>query len=333
MKRIILIVLILSSLIGCKSKSEAEILEPIIPEVIDNPITVEQRSPFSGEITDQDEFRAFSVIVENSAAARPHSGLSSADIIYEIAVDGWNITRFLAIYSKEYPYSVGPVRSGRVPLVSIAVNWNVSFVHYGAAENGQGDAYTTIRNHSWPKRYDGVSGLNDRYFYRDQTRSSPHNAYFNANNAMESMPLVQVKPKFNYSDEPSSSIYKEKNISFTYSSSLVSSYKYSDDNLYYRYINGQPMIDRNNQQHITTTNIIVLQAEHYEAEPVRYVLTKFEKGGKLWLFTQGQVIEGYWTYNQGDFDLYETDGTSLLLSVGKTWVQVINQNMKISIGD
>src|SRR5690606_38268173 len=56
--------------------------------------------------------RIVGVMINNHSSARPQSGLSQADIVYEILAEG-PITRFIAFYHSETPEVVGPVRSAR----------------------------------------------------------------------------------------------------------------------------------------------------------------------------------------------------------------------------
>ena len=58
-------------------------------------------------------------MIENSVDARPQSGLSSADVIYEAVAEG-GITRFLTVYYCQDPVEVGPVRSARTYYVDFA---------------------------------------------------------------------------------------------------------------------------------------------------------------------------------------------------------------------
>ena len=50
------------------------------------------------------------VMIENSPAARPQSGLKKAGVVYEAVAEG-GITRFLALYQGEKPALIGPVQA------------------------------------------------------------------------------------------------------------------------------------------------------------------------------------------------------------------------------
>jgi hypothetical protein len=83
--------------------------------------------------------RPMAVSVENHADARPQSGLSSADIVYEVVAEG-GITRFLSVFycgvaAKDT--KIAPIRSARVYLINWAAEYGKDpiFVHVGGANN------------------------------------------------------------------------------------------------------------------------------------------------------------------------------------------------------
>jgi len=53
------------------------------------------------------EYKPVAMMIENSPAARPQSGVINADLVYEAHAEG-GITRFLAIFLSESPEVVGP---------------------------------------------------------------------------------------------------------------------------------------------------------------------------------------------------------------------------------
>lgn len=55
---------------------------------------------------------ALAVKIENSAEARPQTGLEQADMVWEEVVEG-GITRFAAVFQSQVPAEVGPIRSVR----------------------------------------------------------------------------------------------------------------------------------------------------------------------------------------------------------------------------
>jgi len=85
------------------------------------------------------ERRPMAVVIENHVDSRPQSGLSKADIVYEVVAEG-GITRFLALFycgAAARDVTVGPIRSARVYLINWAAEYGPEplFVHYGGANN------------------------------------------------------------------------------------------------------------------------------------------------------------------------------------------------------
>jgi len=90
-------------------------------------------------------------MIENHAEARPQSGLSRADIVYEAVAEG-GITRFLAVYycgGSAQDILIGPVRSARIYYVDFASEYGDSplYVHIGGANDfsGSGDTHPKAR--------------------------------------------------------------------------------------------------------------------------------------------------------------------------------------------
>src|SRR5205085_6609370 len=75
------------------------------------------KKPKGGHVPDRP---ALAVKVENVPAARPQTGLSWADIVYEEPVEA-GITRFIAVYQCQDASRIEPVRSGRLtdPLILV----------------------------------------------------------------------------------------------------------------------------------------------------------------------------------------------------------------------
>ena len=73
------------------------------------------------------------VMIENSTEARPQSGLSSADIIYEAVAEG-GITRFMVIYLCNLSdVQIGPVRSARTYFLDWLSEYDGLYAHVGGA--------------------------------------------------------------------------------------------------------------------------------------------------------------------------------------------------------
>lgn len=304
--------------------------DPIIEEPIEEPIT---RSLFNGAEYDQEQYQPFSVLIENSLAARPQSGLGLADIVYEVSVEGFSMTRFLAIFHSQTPNKIGPIRSVRMPFAIIAKEWMIPFAHYGGAKRPEADAYGVVRDAGFPVRLDGVSGLNNQFFFRDSARKMPHNAYLKGEDALSIISPQTVQPHFDF-DELSNVIGETKStLSLKYASGSTIRYDY-DQNLktYLRFMGNQPFMDSYTNQQITVKNIILQYAKHTTAGTAGYVLVEDVGRGDAEFFIEGQYHKGYWEKKdaQDITRFYLSNGDNVVLTPGNTWIQLISHRVIVS---
>ncbi|MCI8809143.1 MAG: DUF3048 domain-containing protein [Oscillibacter sp.] len=133
--------------------------EPYIPAGT-NPLT---GLPMEPEFENN---RPIAIMLNNLKAAQPQLGISLADIIYEVPVEG-GITRMLGIYQTVDGIELlGSVRSARPYYLELALGHDALFVHAGGSQQ----AYSNIR--SWKvDNMDGVRGGEDaKIFWRDSDR-------------------------------------------------------------------------------------------------------------------------------------------------------------------
>jgi hypothetical protein len=139
---------------------------PQTPDIPARPIFPLTGLPAEHEV----ESRPIMVMVENSPAARPQSGLDQADIVYEILAEG-DITRFAAVYQSRSPEKIGPVRSIRPYYVEIGDGLDAYIVHAGWSQEAMNLIASRGLDH-----FDEVYG-DGKYYWRDSGRKMPHNLY------------------------------------------------------------------------------------------------------------------------------------------------------------
>ncbi len=336
MRKIILFILI-TLLVACSS-SPPDNNNPIdeTPEDEEPIVEVSRRSLFRGQEIDEDQdtYQAFGIMISNSAEARPHSGLSLADIVYEIAVETYNITRFMAIFASEHPTKVGPSRSARIPFVRMIQEWNLPYAHFGSAATGQGDAKSLIESIRPPIRFDGHQGINSEFYFRSSDRKAPHNAYFNAEAALKKIPELEYEKHFDFDEVSNVDQSDVTYLGLKYSSYNPVHYAYDSVNENYkRYIHNKPMMDVYTDSQITVKNIIVLHAPHSMVEKASYVLVDFVGEGKAEFFVNGKHEEGTWkkaSYNDVT-EFFDSESEPITLLPGNTWIQVVSPSVEITI--
>ena len=166
-KRFLFIMIAILLLAGCSTKDKTEEDETNREDTNGSSGV----SPLTGENSNGDnEQRAVAVMINNHPNARPQSGLSKADIVYELLAEG-DITRFLAIFQSEMPDQIGPVRSARDYYIDLAKGLDCVYVCHGNSP----EAKTML-----DKGYiDNLNGLyyDGTLFQRTTDRKAPHNSY------------------------------------------------------------------------------------------------------------------------------------------------------------
>ena len=135
-----------------------------------SPSTAAQlRSPFTGEPVPTLN-RVLAVKIDNIVNARPQTGLNHADIVYVLPVEG-GLSRFLAIFSSDYPRVIGPVRSAREDDLQLLRQFGrPAFAYSGATPALLPYIHRTARI------VDLYAGTTSGY-YRDLSRVAPYSLY------------------------------------------------------------------------------------------------------------------------------------------------------------
>src|SRR5215471_14044680 len=127
------------------------------------------RSPFTGEPV-RSLHRVLAVKIDNIVNARPQTGLTHADIVYVLPVEG-GLSRFLAVFSSHDPPVIGPVRSAREDDLELLRQFGrPAFAYSGATATLLPYIQRTARI---VNLYSGIT----RGYYRDTSRIAPYNLY------------------------------------------------------------------------------------------------------------------------------------------------------------
>ncbi len=166
---------------ACQSDKGEQATAPVAPAPVEQvePSPAPEPTPaYTAPLTGEaqavgDESRPIAVMINNAPAARPQSGLSEADMVYEVLAEG-GITRLIAVYQSYHgEATIGPVRSIRPYLIGIGDSLHALLVHAG----GSPDAYAILQ-HGGREHLDEITNAGAP-FWRDSSRKAPHNLYTN----------------------------------------------------------------------------------------------------------------------------------------------------------
>jgi hypothetical protein len=143
---------------------------PAAPAATPTPVKVSGPlvSPFTGEPV-KSLRPVLAVKIDNIVFARPQTGLTAADIIYVIPVEG-GLSRFMAIFSSHIPPVIGPVRSARQDDIELLAQFGrPAFAFSGA----QPELLPVVERARIVNLYAGrVAG-----YFRSSSRIAPYNLY------------------------------------------------------------------------------------------------------------------------------------------------------------
>lgn len=276
------------------------------------------------------KLRPIAIMIDNEINARPQSGLESADIIYEMPVEG-NITRYMAIYHHLPAEKIGPVRSARPYFIDKALEYDAIYVHCGGSPQALkdlGDLKVDV--------YNDLKGT--PVFWRSTDRKMPHNLYTNTKYMREISLSKKLENKsapeyFKFSNDflrPDGASIKRTIIN--YDRNYKVSYLYSEEEkIYYRYINGESMKDKETNKDIEAVNILIEKVGIKVLDSVGRLELKNIGKNRGYLITGGRLIEVEWQKDsrRGKTIYKDVKGNEINLNKGVTWIQVVPESVKI----
>lgn len=295
--------------------------------------TAEFIAPLTGMPTQQAVTRRpFAVMINNLAPARPQSGLTRADTVWEVLAEG-GITRLVAIFqSQDFSDPIGPIRSIRPYLIDIGESYGAVLVHAGASN----DALALLQ-HSGKADLDEINNAG-AYFYRDKTRKAPHNLYSTLEKLHEGankhkyettaeQPTLTFDANPHLDSEPAAT---QADVKFELSSYKVSYAYDAGSGLYKRSVNGEPHIDKNTGEQLTAANLVFISAKHKTYDDYGRLEIDLNSGGEALLLQRGHAISCEWKREKGDIVRLYKDGKELTFVPGVTYYHVVPNDKPLS---
>lgn len=320
-------------LAACSNENTEETPDPLPPKkdvAEEVPQEIEQyMSPFTGMMTEEEnKMRPVLATINNHPLARPQSGISEADIVYEFIAEG-NVTRLLALFQSELPEQIGPIRSARDYFIYTAKGLDAFYVAHGYSPDALALLRANYVDHVNGMQYDGT------LFKRSSDRKAPHNSYVSKESILTAMEKVSANKEI--SKMPTLSFHEaleSVKIGDTANNIVVkngthpnftSSYSYDDElGTYDRTVNDVVTIDKANDQKVELSNVLVFEAQHRTIDAEGRQAVDIETGGKALLFQGGTAKAIEWRNIDGILEPVE-NGTPVKLVPGKTWIHIVSQ--------
>lgn len=310
--------------------------------------------------------RPLAVMIENHVEARPQSGLSKADVVYEAVAEG-GITRFMAVFFCNLSdVQVGPVRSARTYFLDWLSEYDALYAHVGGANCTGGPTAPGCQNGA-PADALGqiiqykIKALNQfsigyPTFWRDYQRlghavATEHTMYSTTQKLWE----VGVKKgwtatdsaglkwadkftpwQFKDADNKSGQTTKVDVTFWENQNDYMVSWNYDRScNCYKRKNGGVDHVDFNNKKQLSPSNIVVQFIKESSAndgyENNIHLLYANKGGGRALIFQNGNVIEGKWVKANriAREKFVDKNDQEVSFVRGQIWVQTVPEGSKV----
>lgn len=354
---------------GGRSPSKfAQLISPLVPKAGEGKVSVAEdvpkteACPLNGKMYTKAERESWetrtplAVMIENHPDARPQSGLSSADVVYEAVAEG-GITRFMALVycdAQAKDVLLAPIRSARTYFIDWASTYQEPlYVHVGGANlPGPSNALGQLEDYKWAgkndlnqfsigfptfaRNYSRITLADGKTLATEHTMETSSERLWNYGKDKRKITTWAGKEKFvpwTFKDdagEKGSTAqisydfwegYKDFSVSWSFDAAT---------NTYNRTMGGQPHVDLNNGQQIKARNVVVLLTT--EKGPInenKHMLYGTTGTGKALVFQDGKVVQANWQKASRTAALQLTaGGKPVQLNRGLTWVSVLSATNK-----
>jgi hypothetical protein len=253
------------------------------------------------------------VKIPNDPAARPHTGIERADVVYEQETEG-GVTRFAAVFQSDYPDVVGNVRSGRAVDAHLAAPYRGIIVYSGARASVQAQ----IDAAGLTRVTEGGAG-----FYRDGSRRAPHNLYSRLPEAAASRDADPAEPspwRFD-AEMPDGGREVTGRVTVAVSRSATAGWDYDEDAGVFRRLQNNTPHTVTGDGSIGAANVVVLDVPVTSRDSHGAPVYSPEGAGDALLLRDGRAFDIRWAKAGRDAHLELVDGTDeATLAPGPTWV-------------
>ena len=300
------------------------------------PTTVYYLNPLTGEknlTLEESKQQPAAIMINNIDFAQPkQSGVYQADIVYETEVEG-GVTRLMAVFQNIGKAArLGSIRSARFVYVDLALGHNAVYFHCGqdpvyCEPHLKNIEHYTIETDNVGKRINNGLAWEHRV-YADGI--DIHNTF------MKDKTVENITAWQDFAADGVSVNLKggsATDVSVPFSTSYISQFKYDAENgKYTRYFRGNATKNYESGELTQVTNVFVLSTAIYNYPDGKHRYVDLE-GGDGYYFSNGTYTPIKWQKGaaKNSIKFTNTDGTTLTVNQGNSWVCITNKSNKITI--
>lgn len=266
---------------------------------------------------------------------RPHAGLSQADMVFDYFI-GEGANRFLALYYGQDDSKVGPMRSGRLVDAQLVPQYQ-GILGFESADarvrekifNALGIRAIIGTDATCPAICDDGSHTVTSFFANtaELSKLAAKRGVANTRPNLDGMVFDAAAPTGEVGDQLTVqfNFYNRGEWRFDRASGKYLRWIESVDAQ--NNIEMIPLVDRNTDQQLAFSNVVVLFAEYIQYAPSLHDITTAAntKGQKAILFRDGKAIQGVWKSQGADKPLqfFLPDGKPMPFKPGNSWLSIV----------
>lgn len=259
------------------------------------------------------------VKIDNVRAARPHTGLDTADIVYAEQVEG-GLSRLMAVYATKFPETVGPVRSARESDLELLRQFDEPTLAFSGAQSKLLPLIDRAPLHA-----ETPGDAADAYF-RGKEKPAPHNLYLRPEKLIGSPPGAEaLTTGFRYGPAPAGGTpeasrtvrYPAARFTFTWS---------GDRQRWLVSMDGTPTITTDDTRVAPATVVVqyvtIRKSQFHDYLGNNTPYTETVGSGRAEVLRDGRVFKADWerkTPTDGTA-FTTTDGRQMNFAKGQVWV-------------
>ncbi len=348
---LLLAVIMLFGLTACGGDKEEETTEPETTTEVTTtaaPVTPEKINRLTGLATLSEKAygkRPVAIMINNVRAALPQYGISKADLMFEVIVEG-GITRMMAVFGDytKVP-NVCSVRSCRYYFPILAYGLDAVYICFGSNKTFG----TPTLKRLGIDYFDGAANYITDLFGRDSARlkkyASEHTAYVKGENIPKVLESKKIRtdynegknvPIFNFREEghavATGDTFCDK-VKLSFSPSYFSTFTYdAEKKVYLKQHNGSAHKDSVSGEQLNYTNLFVLETD-VKKHTDNYLMKVELKGGNGYYISMGKSQKITWKKPaEGDtIQVFDSTGAPLQVNPGQSYIGIIApQSTKIT---
>jgi Protein of unknown function (DUF3048) N-terminal domain/Protein of unknown function (DUF3048) C-terminal domain len=296
--------------------------------------------------------RPLVIKIDNVPAARPHYGITQADMVFEILVEGY-VTRLAAVFQSQDPKTIGNIRSARLADRSLTPMVRGALVYSGTSSYEM----PLIQGDATDGKYVDLSADYTSGYYRVTFRPGPYNMFTSATAMRQAIAAKgadgsQSVPAWPFFADPEHAAAIGGMAGALAATDLVIPYREDTSRVEYKYdaesrtySRWQSAADKSvrdvdaaNNQPVAAANVVIIQTEIWEVPQIVDAAgahahdMRLTGTGNASIFRDGLRQDGTWSRvsDTDPFVFKSQSGERIILDQGQTWVHVIPNDWSVT---